>query len=85
MASALFSERYAAVVQALTSARKRADVTQVELAARLGKPQSFVSKIERQERRIDPVELYDWACALGISPTVLFEAAISRMRATHPS
>ncbi|WP_374660412.1 helix-turn-helix domain-containing protein [Phenylobacterium sp.] len=84
MASALFSERYAAVVEELAASRRAAGVTQAELAARLERPQSFVSKIERQERRIDPVEFYDWASALGISPTALFEAVISRMRAPRP-
>ena len=79
MASALFSERYAALVDELAIARKSAGLTQVELAARLEKPQSFVSKIERRERRIDPVELYDWAVALGIPPMVLFENATRRL------
>lgn len=35
---------------------KAAGITQAELAARLGKPQSFVSKEERGERRIDVIE-----------------------------
>lgn len=35
-------------------------MTQVELARRLNKPQSYVSKIEILERRIDVIELIDW-------------------------
>lgn len=41
----------------LVQARKDAGLTQVEVARRLGKPQSFVSKIESGERRLDFVEL----------------------------
>lgn len=35
-------------------------MTQVELAQRLGKPQSYVSKVEILERRLDVIELNDW-------------------------
>lgn len=40
-------------------------VLQAELAARLGRHQSFVSKIESGERRVDLVELQEIAEALG--------------------
>lgn len=39
-------------------------MTQVELARRLEKPQSYVSKVEILERRIDVIELIDWLNAL---------------------
>ncbi len=39
-------------------------MTQVELARRLVKPQSYVSKVEILERRIDVIELIDWLNAL---------------------
>lgn len=42
-------------------------MTQVHLAARLGKPQSFASKVETGERRLDFVEFVDWARALGVN------------------
>ena len=41
----------------LRQARKDAGLTQVEVAQRLGKTQSFVTKAERGERRLDVVEL----------------------------
>jgi transcriptional regulator with XRE-family HTH domain len=50
----------------LTDARKKAAISQGELARRLGRPQSFVSKYERGERRLDVVELKAVADALGI-------------------
>ena len=40
----------------LIEARERCGLTQTEVAQRLGKPQSFVSKYERGERRLDFVE-----------------------------
>jgi len=52
----------------LIVARNDAGITQAELAGRLRRPQSFVSKYERGERRLDVVEFGDVAKALGIDP-----------------
>ncbi len=52
----------------LTDARTQAGLTQRQLAARLERPQSFVSKYERGERRLDVIEFADVARALGIDP-----------------
>jgi len=52
----------------LIEARKQAGVTQTGLATRLKRPQSFVSKYERGERRLDLVEFGEVAKALGIDP-----------------
>ena len=52
----------------LIEARKGADLTQAELSRRLKRPQSFVSKYERGERRLDVVEFGDVAKALGVDP-----------------
>jgi transcriptional regulator with XRE-family HTH domain len=51
-------------------ARKRAGLTQVELAERLGRPQSFVSKYERGERKLDVIEFCEVSRALRIDPVV---------------
>ncbi len=40
-----------------------------ELAAKLRKPYSLVSKVERGERRIDPVEFVAWCRACGVDPS----------------
>ena len=61
----------------LVSARKKADLTQAELSSRLSRPQSFVSKYERGERRLDVIEFHEVACALGINP-VQFLAELYR-------
>jgi transcriptional regulator with XRE-family HTH domain len=52
----------------LVEARKAATLTQTELSLRLNRPQSFVSKYERGERRLDVVEFGDVVKALGLDP-----------------
>jgi transcriptional regulator with XRE-family HTH domain len=61
-----FTDEYDVFLLTLVSARKAAGVTQQELATRLGKPQSFVSKYERRERRLDVVEFVIIAKAIGL-------------------
>jgi transcriptional regulator with XRE-family HTH domain len=72
------AEHYKIVGACLAAARRRANVTQDELAARLGKPQSFVSEYERGQRRVDVVELLVISRALGVDPVALF-AEIARL------
>ncbi|WP_235526204.1 helix-turn-helix domain-containing protein [Caulobacter sp. Root1472] len=50
----------------LVEARKSYGLTQRELAARLGKPPSFVAKIEVGERRVDVVEFIAISRAIGV-------------------
>lgn len=68
MTKSVFSPRYDRFREALVAARTRAKLTQVEVANRLSKPQSFVSKYERGERRLDVVEYFDISKALGLDP-----------------
>ncbi|MDI7155760.1 helix-turn-helix transcriptional regulator [Leptospira santarosai] len=42
----------------LIAARKNADLTQLEVAKHLGEPQSYISKIESGERRLDVIEFW---------------------------
>jgi transcriptional regulator with XRE-family HTH domain len=51
----------------LRQIRLSAGLSQVELAQRLGLPQSFVSKYESGERRLDLIEVYRICNAVGIS------------------
>ena len=59
------SKKYQAKYQKLTaklrSARQEVNLTQVEAGKRLKKPQAYISKIERGERRVDAVELAEFA------------------------
>jgi len=57
MAKSIYTNEYRNVVKKLQDARKEAGFTQIDVAQKLKKPQSYVSKIERGERRIDIAEL----------------------------
>lgn len=72
MTKSVFSDRYRHFLAVIVQARKDAGLTQSELASRLGKPQSYISKAERGERRIDVVEFIDLAHALEKEPSELF-------------
>ena len=61
-----YTEEYARSVSFLLEARKKQGLTQVELAEVLARPQSFVSKFENCERRLDVVEFLAVAAALNI-------------------
>jgi transcriptional regulator with XRE-family HTH domain len=63
-----FSRKQAQFRKVLVQARHDAGLTQVALAKKLGRPQSFVSKFERGERRLDVPEFLEVARALGIDP-----------------
>jgi len=57
----------------LVEVRKAAGLTQAELSQRLNRPQSFVSKYERGERRLDVVEFSEVARALGVNPVKVLD------------
>ncbi|MEA4856006.1 helix-turn-helix transcriptional regulator [Solidesulfovibrio sp.] len=61
-----YSRRYEYLRTLLLALRKEAGLRQIELAARLGCPQSFVSKYESGQRRLDLIELDAICEALGI-------------------
>lgn len=67
MNKSTFTHEYTAMRKLLQECRQRASVTQVELARRLDETQSYVSKVERGERRLDLVQLQFFCRALGIS------------------
>jgi transcriptional regulator with XRE-family HTH domain len=59
------SPRYKGLLRRLREARRQAGLTQVEAARAIGRPQSFVSKCESGERRIDVVELLELSRVYG--------------------
>jgi ribosome-binding protein aMBF1 (putative translation factor) len=63
----IYSTDYAAVLRLLREAREAAGVTQVDLAERLGQTQSFVSKIERGDRRLDIIQLRTILAHVGMT------------------
>lgn len=68
MTKSVFTDRYDRFRNLLVQARTSRGLTQTEVAERLGRPQSFVSKYERGERRLDVVEFLEVAKAIGIDP-----------------
>ncbi|MEX2376140.1 MAG: helix-turn-helix transcriptional regulator [Dehalococcoidia bacterium] len=65
MASAARSSRYRQFLGRLRAARAAAGLTQAQVAQHLSRPQSFVSKCESGERRVDVVELEAFAELYG--------------------
>ncbi len=61
MEKSIHSQKYKEIIDRLKTARVSADLTQSEVAQKLNRPQSFISKIERGERRIDITELAEIA------------------------
>ena len=57
MARSIYTNEYKNVVKKLRRARNETGLLQVDVAKKLKKPQSYVSKIERGERRVDIAEL----------------------------
>lgn len=74
------SPSYEAAINLIVEARKSAGLSQRELADRLGKPRSFVSKLENRERRLDVVEFVALTRALGVEPADM----MSSLAATLP-
>ena len=57
MNKSVYSKDYKAIIERLKTARIEADLSQQAVADRLGKPQSYISKIESGERRLDVAEM----------------------------
>ncbi|HCY17751.1 TPA: hypothetical protein DHT42_00920 [Candidatus Nomurabacteria bacterium] len=57
MTKSIYSNEYRNVLKKLKKARGETGFTQVEVSRKLKKPQSYISKIERGERRVDVAEL----------------------------
>ncbi|PHQ80226.1 MAG: transcriptional regulator [Coxiella sp. (in: Bacteria)] len=72
MPKSVFTVAYKTFLKTIIRARKDAGVTQVELACSLGKPQPWVSNYENGIRRIDIIEFYAVARAIGADPVDLF-------------
>ena len=67
MDKTIFSGDYETFLRRLRDARRASGLTQEQLAERLGQTQSFVSKCERGERRLDLVEVRAFCIAMGVS------------------
>lgn len=77
----LYRKRYEKFVDVLKVERTCCRITQEELAKKLGVTQTYISKIERGDRRIDVIELMEYCKATGISLSILIQKIESRLYA----
>lgn len=73
MEKSIHSTEYERFLALLRETRVQSGLTQDEIAMKLNSTQSFVSKCERGERRIDIVELSAWCSALNMSLSSFIE------------
>jgi transcriptional regulator with XRE-family HTH domain len=73
----IHEKEYRLLLGRLIQARLDAGMTQMEVAQKLGKPQSFVSRSETGARRIDVIELKAFATIYGISLSHFVEDSFS--------
>lgn len=71
MTSSLHSPTARRLREILTAARRKSGLTQVEVAARMKRPQSFISKYEGGERRLDVVEFLQICRVLRADPKTI--------------
>ena len=72
---------YVRLRQVLVESRTRAGVSQTDLAARLGKPQSYISKVESGDRVIDVVEFVEYVRAIGADPVRVLRQVVQKGKA----
>lgn len=64
--TSLHTKAYGEVISRLKKARADAGLTQVEVAEKLKKPQSYISKVENRQRRLDILEVRELANLYGV-------------------
>ena len=85
MARSTHEAQYQGFLRLLRELRLQAGVTQQVLAKRLGNTQTFISKVERGERRLDLVEFVEVCEALDIDPKAAFDEFLARRAQRLPS
>ena len=80
MSKQIYSSQARRLCDLLVEYRKRSGVTQAELASRIGRAQTFVSKVELGERRIDLIELLQLLAVLRADPVEFLERLLKRRR-----
>jgi transcriptional regulator with XRE-family HTH domain len=85
MEKTIYSREYAAVLRLLRQARENAGITQVALAKKLGQTQSFISKIERGDRRLDIIQLRTLCRIFGVTLLEFVERLEQALLPKEPS
>ena len=63
----IYTDDYINIISVLRAIRINKNITQAEMAKQLNATQSFISKVENRERRLDVIELLSQIDALGVS------------------
>lgn len=71
--TSVYSVEYQLVIKTLRDARIEKGITQAKLAEALGRPQSFIAKVENGERKLDVVEFAVIAQLLGVDAGAVIE------------
>ena len=85
MAGTLHTKEYKDLVSSLIEARRCSGLSQAELASRIGRPPSFVAKVELCERRLDIIEFCVWASTVSDDPVALLSVHWDRMPTRIPT
>ena len=84
MAGTLHSQEYKDVVTELVRVRKAAGLSQAALAELLGRPPSYVAKVELCERRLDVVEFFVWLSVISDDPGELITEIMGKLPTRLP-
>jgi transcriptional regulator with XRE-family HTH domain len=76
----IYTDEYKFFLNWLTKKRNESRLTQQELSKKLGKPQSYVSKYENGERRLDIVEFLQITLAINADPFEVIQLLKERMQ-----
>ena len=76
----IFDEGYTTIIDALIARRHELNMTQAALGAAYGEDQSFISRIERCQRRVDVFEFLRLCVALEIRPEVVLKDVYLRLQ-----
>lgn len=81
MPKTIFGGDHRHLVEVLVQARQKSGLTQAQLANRIQKDQTFISIIERGQRRVDVLEFVALAVAMEADPARLFAEVLKRLPA----
>ncbi|QUY49263.1 helix-turn-helix transcriptional regulator [Serratia plymuthica] len=78
--TSVYSTEYQLVIKILRDARIEKGITQTKLAEALGRPQSFIAKVENGERKLDVVEFAVMARLLGVDAGAVIQQIGGRVQ-----
>jgi transcriptional regulator with XRE-family HTH domain len=75
----IYSDHYSAFRRLLVDARSKSGLRQEDVAAKMLKPQSFISKVERGERGLDVIEFLALMQAINADPHEFIDRLLGEM------